>query len=508
MKKKIRISLILSLAIIFGCFSNVFAQNTRINYNNKSNENHYTGLKPLSNDEFKKHETDIRRLPTLNGKEISRNNVLDKKIGTFNSNSLADNELPSSYDNSTSPYFPPILNQGQENDCGVFADVYYQASFMESEANNKNIVLSPQFVYNLGNLGFEQGASEMDIFDILEKHGCATIQSFPYYGSASPSTNYLKWPTDSNIWREAINYRIDNYSTFDMNMNSDYTKPMFTDPNNYNLQIVKDAIAKGYILSCGTNIFGWKYAKTNSNEPICTAVSSNGGGWHGMCIVGYNDNIWTDINGNGKLDPGEKGAFKVINPWGTDWGETGGSPFCWLAYDALNKVSAVSGAPNVENRIFALAETENRNTNNVYTIWPKKNYSPKYLVSATVDGTQMRNRLSINIYIKEKGTKKVISKFEPHIPNEGNSEVGYAFDGTDTPCKSTFVFDITDQISQIDSSTLNNDYLDVEFKYDDKTYSNVSDVKFIDGNGIVIDQDNYHNFISNNIPLDVILDFK
>ena len=47
-----------------------------------------------------------------------------------------------------------------------------------------------------------------------------------------------------------------------------------------------------------------------------------------MTIVGYNDDLWIDVNGNGRLDPGERGAFLVANSWGPNWGITGlsGSP--------------------------------------------------------------------------------------------------------------------------------------------------------------------------------------
>ena len=66
-------------------------------------------------------------------------------------------------------------------------------------------------------------------------------------------------------------------------------------------------------------------------------------GYHAMTVVGYNDQIWTDINGNGVVDNGEKGAFRIANSWGTGCKEGG---FCWMAYDALKGSSAVSGAPS------------------------------------------------------------------------------------------------------------------------------------------------------------------
>ncbi len=42
-------------------------------------------------------------------------------------------------------------------------------------------------------------------------------------------------------------------------------------------------------------------------------------GSHAMTIVGYNDAVWTDINSNGVIDAGEKGAFRIANSWGTGW---------------------------------------------------------------------------------------------------------------------------------------------------------------------------------------------
>ena len=67
-----------------------------------------------------------------------------------------------------------------------------------------------------------------------------------------------------------------------------------------------------------------------------------------MTVVGYNDDIWVDINSNGFVDPGEKGAFRIANSWGTGWGEGG---FCWMSYDALKNPSAVSGGPGA-NRTY------------------------------------------------------------------------------------------------------------------------------------------------------------
>ena len=39
-----------------------------------------------------------------------------------------------------------------------------------------------------------------------------------------------------------------------------------------------------------------------------------------MTVLGYNDDIWVDINNNGIVDTGER-AFRIANSWGTGWGE-------------------------------------------------------------------------------------------------------------------------------------------------------------------------------------------
>lgn len=59
-----------------------------------------------------------------------------------------------------------------------------------------------------------------------------------------------------------------------------------------------------------------------------------------MAIVGYDDSIWYDYNGNDIQEDYEMGAFKLVNSHGTSYGNDG---FIWVMYDALNKVSNYSG---------------------------------------------------------------------------------------------------------------------------------------------------------------------
>lgn len=58
------------------------------------------------------------------------------------------------------------------------------------------------------------------------------------------------------------------------------------------------------------------------------------GGGHALTIVGYDDTLECDIDGDGRIANWERGAFKVANSWGKGWQTDGG--FFWLPYDALN----------------------------------------------------------------------------------------------------------------------------------------------------------------------------
>lgn len=57
-------------------------------------------------------------------------------------------------------------------------------------------------------------------------------------------------------------------------------------------------------------------------------------------VVGYDDNKSYDVNRNGIIEECEKGAFKIANSWGEDFGSGG---YAWVLYDALNKETTIPG---------------------------------------------------------------------------------------------------------------------------------------------------------------------
>lgn len=268
--------------------------------------------------------------------------------------------LPESVDNSQSPYFPEIGNQGSMGSCTSWAHVYYSFTYAMNKSRGIETTpentYSPQWSYNLTSNGEGEGSTSADIEWFLEKQGAVTLSMVPYV--ADPVT----WCSDINVWRESINNRLADtikYTSFG------YKKSQITTPDDNDLAEVKTALAQGEILTFSTSINSWvttqltahKNAPANAEFEGEYAVKYQDGakGGHAMTIVGYNDNIWVDINSNGEVDAGEMGAFKIANSWGDGYCNDG---FIWIAYDAVNESSSVSDAPELNSRQMIMSGVE------------------------------------------------------------------------------------------------------------------------------------------------------
>ena len=254
--------------------------------------------------------------------------------------------LPAAVDNSLLPSFPPVRSQGSIGSCASFSTTYYVGTHMLGLArgwNSKNednaTKLSPKWTYAMVNGGQDQGSWFTETIEVLRKHGGATWADWPYSGVNTPSS-YREWARSAAVWRNAVNSR--------MGGDAGTVENIHTPAG---LQNLKRLLANGYALLYATDIYGWQYVNVG-NDPSTTAddafvgqravsfIKGESSG-HAMTVVGYNDDLWIDINKNGVVDPGEKGAVKICNSWGSDWENDG---FMWLAYDALRATSAVAGA--------------------------------------------------------------------------------------------------------------------------------------------------------------------
>ena len=361
----------------------------------------------------------------------------------------ADTALPAAADNSILPAFPPIRSQDNIGSCACFSSVYYMSTFMIAQARGLNVrnsgnadKLSPKFVYTLVNGGGNNGTWFTDIFEVLLTHGAPTWSAWPYSGVDTPSS-YLEWPVASAIWRGALANRMaSSYQLTDIDTDAGLTR-------------LKTALANGAIVVFASNIYGWQFGTTSDdpstpddnalvNKPICKAIQIHASG-HAMTIVGYNDNIWVDLNKNGRVDPGEKGALRIANSWSTSWQDGG---FVWVAYDALRITSAVSGAGTdiTSNRAGSGSSGNSARKpfwdSVVYGLNARTSYTPQLLAEFTLKGVQARNQLGVTL---GRGPDTATTPSTPLTPGALQRQGGaFAFNGTSSAVDSVFVFDLTD----------------------------------------------------------------
>lgn len=340
---------------------------------------------------------------------------------------LAD--IPAHVDNSTLKYFPPIRNQGALGSCAQFAAVYYTLTHMTAMARDwdaKNggdqYRFSPKWTYNMLNGGDDLGSWHYDAYLIAMQHGAATWAEFPY------DADYRGWCLNPKVWRDAINVRADQAGK---------VTDLRTDAS---LAQLKSLLVNGYVLNFATYIGSWKWL-TAGDDPATTAddalvgrsiaykVSGTSGG-HTMTVVGYNDAIWVDINGDAKITADEKGALRIANSWGPEWKEGG---FTWLSYAALKKLNASYPYEGV----FWYDEAT--------WITARPTYTPRLLAEFTVsqsDRSQMQVLLGVSVLNATVPSRTWSSDYT--LSFAGGP---WAFDGSTTAIAGSFCFDLTDLLA-------------------------------------------------------------
>ncbi|MBV2168875.1 MAG: hypothetical protein KUL82_09220 [Bdellovibrio sp.] len=332
---------------------------------------------------------------------------------------LATSGVPAQVDNSTLVAFPSIANQGNQSSCVAFASTYYLASHeicLALGCDNKTAgqkVLSPKWTYNLINGGVDAGARFSDAFAVMNKHGAPLNVEYPY------DSDFKAWSLNSTHWKGALNSRLSTFAAVAVN----------TDTGMANL---KQILLNGHVVMVGTYINSWVYKTVGSGpfagEKIVTHLNGTLGG-HAMTIVGYDDGVWTDINGNGLVEAGEMGAFKIANSWGANWGNKG---FAWASYDAFRTTSTVPSW-SVTGRLPLTQGTS------VYFATYTAT-TPKALAEVTLSHA-LRSQISLQFGSSANTQLSPTSTWVPFaFANVGGD---WAFDGASVEKEGTFYFDIS-----------------------------------------------------------------
>lgn len=246
---------------------------------------------------------------------------------------------PSAVDNSASPWWPGIGNQGKQASCVGWAWAS-ACSYMQTRDEGRKVSLSPAWVYNLGNGGRDGGMSTAGAGLRIVDVGICSEASMPYR-----KADYLSWPS-GDAWVEALRYRL---AGIEQTPASDTAA-------------IKARLAAGDVGVVTLPI----YKAWQRHYPDCTGASNgvlyrNDGkykGGHALVVVGYDDaRSYTDGQGQTRT-----GALLLANSWGPKWGDentAGQTGYLWVGYEyAVQHCGPVLwpvDRPRYRPRLYAVA---------------------------------------------------------------------------------------------------------------------------------------------------------
>ncbi len=229
--------------------------------------------------------------------------VATDAAGNVNSNSIqvvvnTTTLPPATLPSSVHLIMPPVGLQGGEFSCVAWAvsntrsaEKYYKTNATTYDASSN--IFSPEYIYNQAKFGSEcsAGTGVSTCLNILKNQGVCTWQSMPY-----TSTECSTLPNSSQT-AEAMNFKIGSYAVVYQN----------------DEVALKTLLSQNHPLIAGTSIDNnFTYAGPGF---IWNNFNSSYGTNHAFILCGYDD---------------AKHAYKIMNSWGTSWGDAG---YSWVDYD-------------------------------------------------------------------------------------------------------------------------------------------------------------------------------
>ncbi len=210
----------------------------------------------------------------------------------------SDPTVPRAIDLSAS--FPLPGDQGQQGSCVGWATAYAIKSYSAKrdigwEIDRLDHVFSPAFVFNAVALPGCDGSYPNEVLDRMQHVGVSTWSEMPYSDAecrSQPSAAALS---------QATNFKIESWGTL------------------RTVDDIKAQLANHSPVLLGIHTYP-SFSYLSGEDSLYNDFSGTSGGGHAIAMVGYDDDRYG-------------GAFKVINSWGTNWGDEG---FFWYPYDAIS----------------------------------------------------------------------------------------------------------------------------------------------------------------------------
>lgn len=279
--------------------------------------------------------------------------------------------LPERFDLTDS--LPPVGNQGQQNSCLGWSLGYGLKSYYEKVQNGWDYdpperggrglhVFSPAFIYNQINGGEDRGATPREALQLLMRRGASPWAFMPY------REDDFKAPPPAEARSQALAFRLE-----------DFRRVSCSDPFQ-----IKTELSRGNPVMIGVRAHMNFYTL---GAKIWENHEGRFFGGHAVILSGYDDDRESEL--------GYKGAFRIYNSFGKEWGEEG---LGWVAYDFLPR--ACLGAYVLHEGEVALS----------FNFLKRKNAAEESLrLSAPVDVQVSRGVFADRIELRWKATPAAIS---------------------------------------------------------------------------------------------------
>ncbi|MDR3707098.1 MAG: C1 family peptidase [Capsulimonadaceae bacterium] len=210
-------------------------------------------------------------------------------------------------------YLPNVVDQGDTGSCVGWSTAYYFYSYTvaqnyglsPAQVNSPQFQFSPNFIWDQYNSGDAQkGMHIYEAMDVLSKQGCCTFQEIPWDPTG-------KAPVVDAAKTRALKYKARRTTSLFEGAPSDPADP----------EKLKTVIAETHRpIVLGIELYNDFYEVPHDTDfvysPAANAIHI---GAHAICIIGYDD---------------AKHAFRMVNSWGTYWGDNG---FLWLSEDYVKR---------------------------------------------------------------------------------------------------------------------------------------------------------------------------
>jgi hypothetical protein len=360
--------------------------------------------------------------------------------------------LPSSLDNSQFIFFPGILDQNMYFTCQQYAGVAYTYAYEINRARNRLAMIPEnryptQYSWNFMNDGNPQkGVSFFYSWDLIRQQGHPTLDD---YGD-EVLKGFTGWMTGYDKYHRGMHNRLKGIFSIPVN-----TEEGLLILKNYLFDHLDGSSTGGVACFSASSHF-----VTGSMEKIPPGTPEEGKdiliaffpiATHGMTIVGYNDSIRYDLNGDGQftndmditgdgevdLKDWEIGAYRIANSYGAWWSDQG---FFYAMYRAL--------ALDYDNGTGSWIPANGVWNHSVYVVEPDPDYVP--LLTAKVNMSHnLRDRIRIKAGIAS-DTGKLIPERILELPSfafQGGEYPMLGLDSVSSPEEIEFGLDLTPLLS-------------------------------------------------------------